>query len=178
MPDLSPLNRAKHIAELGFLENALRASGRDETDLVEPEAADELPTLLISLGDDDEHRPRVLHVRIIPLDEEESDATRFVELYVPLPFEVPDEKLSELREALSIVNEHLAIGHFGLMRDGSLYYRYVLATPLVQMIDDEVFVELVAFVDFHQDHFADYLEGVVADEISLLVLDEVIRESS
>lgn len=178
MPDLSPLNRAKHAAELTFLERALQRSGRDELELVEPEAADELPTLLVGLGADDENRPRVLHVRIIPLDEDESDATRFVELYVPLPFEVPEAKVSEVREALSVVNEHLAIGHFGLMRDGSLYYRYVLATPLVQMIDEEVFVEVVAFVDFHQEHFADYLEGVIEDEISLLVLDDVIRDSS
>ncbi len=178
MPDLSPLARAKHVAELGFLEIALRSSGRDELAVLEPEATDELPSLVVGLGIDDEERPRVLHVRIIPLGEDEADATRFVEMYVPLPFEVPDDRTPDIRHALSIVNEHLAIGHFGLQSDGRLYYRYVLATPLLQMIDDEMFVEVVAFVDFHQDHFADYLEGVCADEISVFVLDDVIRQST
>jgi hypothetical protein len=178
MPDLSPLTRAKHVAELGFLELALRNAGRDDVEVVEPDAADELPSLVVDLGPDDEGRPRTLHVRIIPLDEDEATATRFVEMFVPLPFDVDDDRTADLRQALGIVNEHLAVGHFGLRGDGLLYYRYVLATPLLQMIDDEMFVEVVAFVDFHQDHFADYLEGVCVDEVSLLVLDDVIRQSS
>ena len=42
------------------------------------------------------------------------------------------------------------------------------------MIDDDMIGELVSFVDFHQEHFGDYLEGVIEDEVSVLVLDRVL----
>jgi hypothetical protein len=177
MPDLSPATRARHIAELGLMESALVAAGH-ETKLFEPDDPNELPQLFVNLGQDDLLRQRVLHLRIIPADDGGQGATRYLEMFVPLPVPVPAERIDEVRQALTIVNEYLAIGLFGLRRNGSLYYRYVLATPFEDMVDSDMLAEVVSLILFHQDHFTDYLEGVCEDEISLLVLDRVIEEST
>ena len=178
MPELSPLLQAQYVAELGFLEVALQRSGRDELQLVEHPADGSPPHLIVSFGNDELDRPRDLHVTFIPLDVEEADASRFTELFVPLPLTVAPEQVVPIQRAIAMVNEHLAIGRFGLSRDSKLYFRYVLASPVAGLIDDEMFVEVVAFVEFHQDHFTDYLEGVLDDEIHLDVLHAVIDQTS
>jgi hypothetical protein len=179
-PALTPVTRARHVAELGFMQQAVNDAGY-ETELVEPDDAGELPRLLVDLGIDDEERARVAHIRIIPLEDDPdvgASATRFVEITVPLPIEVPDDRVGDVRQAVTIVNEHIAVGLFGLHSTGSLYYRYVLATAFEDMVPGEMFAEVMSFVDFHQDHFTDYLEGICVDEIDLVVLDRVIREST
>lgn len=178
MPELSPLIRAQHVAELGFLQLALQQSGRDDLQLVEQPPDGSPPHLIVSFGDDDMGRPRDLHVTFIPLDADEADSSRFTELFVPLPLTVGPEQVVPMQRAIAMVNEHLAIGRFGLSRDAHPYFRYVLASPASGLIDDDMFVEVVAFVEFHQDHFTDYLEGVLDDEISLDVLHAVIDQSS
>lgn len=178
MPELSSLIRAQHVAELGFLEVALQRSGRADLELVANPADGAPPNLVVPFGNDDMDRPRDLHVTFIPLDAEEADASRFVELYVPLPLHVEADRVELLQRAVAMVNEHTAIGRFGLSRKGDLYFRYVLAAPISGLIDDDMFIELVAFVEFHQDHFTDYLEGVLDDQVSIAVLHDVIDQSS
>ena len=182
MPELSPLIRAQHVAELGFLQVALQRSGRDDLQLVEHPADGAPPHLVVSFGNDEVDRPRDLHVTFVPLEADDDDggavASRYIELFVPLPLPVAPEQVVLLQRAIAMVNEHLAIGRFGLSRESKLYYRYVLAAPAAGLIDDEMFVEVVAFVEFHQDHFTDYLEGVLDDEISLDVLHAVIDQTS
>lgn len=178
MPDLSPLVRAQHVAELSILKLALERSGRDDLSLVEQPTDGSPPHLVVPFGNDDMDRPRDLHVTFIPLDADEADSSRFVELFVPLPLEVSADRVDDLQRAIAMVNEHLALGRFGLSRDAHPYFRYVLTSPVSGLIDGEMFVELVAFVEFHQDHFTDYLEGVVEGVIDLHVLHAVIDQSS
>ena len=181
MAELSSLLRAQYVAELGFLEVALQRSGREDLQLVEHPADGATPHLVVRFGHDEVDRPRDLHVMFIPLEADDDGgavASRYIELFVPLPLPVAPEQVVSLQRAIAMVNEHLAIGRFGLSRDSKLYFRYVLASPAAGLIDDEMFVELVAFVEFHQEHFTDYLEGVLDDEISLDVLHAVIDQTS
>jgi len=54
------------------------------------------------------------------------------------------------------------------------FYRYVLAVPNNTTIDGAMFIEVVALIEFHQENFADYLEGIIDQEISLTTLPELI----
>ncbi|MEX0868836.1 MAG: hypothetical protein WD011_04110 [Nitriliruptoraceae bacterium] len=146
------------------------------TRLVEPNDDLPVPTLLVAFDADDEGRERTLGISFMPFEDGQFVATEFVQFYVRLPFEVPAERRTEVQAAATIVTASLAIGHFALRGD-ELYYRYVLASPSGGVVDGNLLAELVQLLDFHQDRFADYLEGVVTDNISLRVLPQVLEAS-
>ena len=178
---------ARHAAELSAVEAGLAAVGYDAR-LDVP--AGGVPSLDVALGPDDAGRDRTLTITIVPLepDGDTVDASRFVQFLVTLPFSATaDEPVraagaidhtAAVSLALSIVNAHTAIGHFGRRPDGELYFRYVLVTPAACTLDVAVLTDVVSMVDFHQDHFGDHLEGVSTGEIDVRVLDDVIRRSS
>jgi hypothetical protein len=173
MDAVPPEMAARHEAELDLVAGAL--AERYETRLVEAGGELPVPTLLVALGADEEGRDRTMGVSFMPFDDEFA-ATEFLQFYVHVPIEVPADKLDEVRCAATIVNAHLAVGHFAL-RDGQVYYRYVLACPAGDLVDADLLGELVPLLEYHQEHFGDYLEGVATDNVSLVVLDKVVRES-
>ncbi|HRE03633.1 MAG TPA: hypothetical protein PLV68_20220, partial [Ilumatobacteraceae bacterium] len=74
--------------------------------------------------------------------------------------------------------DHLAAcAGIDLDPDGTLYYRYVLASRLHTTIDPDLLIELIAMVEFHQEHYGDFLEGVTDGGIAIEVLDAVIRHA-
>ena len=171
MTGLNELQRAQAVAELGVVEVGISSRGY-ETTLLEGTGSD-VPELVVELGNDELDRARRLHMSYVPTDGG-LEHTSLLQLHSPLPFAAGPEKLTEIRTAIAIVNEHIGIGRFGVHADGGLYFTYALAVPRLTMIDDDMIGELVSFVDFHQEHFGDYLEGVIEDEVSVLVLDRVL----
>ena len=170
--------RAAQVAELGFAAAAVQANGY-EIDPEDHDAADahEIPELAILLDPDEEGRARSLHLSFVQT-EEQLLHTRVLQLWSPLPFGAGEAcSLTDLRLAVAIVNEHVGLGRFGVQDDGTLYFRHDLVAPKHQLIVDDMLVEMVALIDFHQCHFSDYLEGVCEGKISVLVLDEVIKRS-
>lgn len=173
--DASPVTIAKMSAELELMSNALQSQGLSTQVL---EAGDEipLPTLLVALDEDELGRERTLGVSVMPFDEDGLEATDLIQFYVQLPYELVDATRTDLLAATAIVNASTAIGHFAVRGD-ELFYRYVLATPNDRVLDDGVLLEVVRLVAFHQEHFGDYLEGVISGDIALQVLSEVMERT-
>src|SRR5437867_6040164 len=162
-------------SKLSQVQAALEGSGATVS-LEEPAGAPAVPTLAVDLGADDKGRPRSLLINLIPV-EDEVHATDFVQFLVPLPFAGGTKQLDEVRLAVTIVNNLVAVGLFGVTSGGELFYRYVLATPSGQDVDPGMIIELVQFISYHQEHYADYLEGVCQGEISVLVLEDVLKDT-
>lgn len=171
-PEPDPVERARHIAELAFIESAVQAAGY-RTESIEPADAAQVPEIVVTLDDDEESRQRSLRISFIPVGDS-VEATTFLQLWVPLPFSASAEVVDDVRRAATIVNEHVALGRFGVGADGSVSFRYVLAARKHTMIDDDLIAEIVAFVDFHQEHFGVFMEGICDGGIAVDVLENVI----
>lgn len=165
------------MTELATMATALQAAGYPARVMTgQPDTVPE--QLEVAYGEDELGRDRLLHITPIPSPAEEVTATRFMKFAVSLPFQIPGEKRAEMAQAIAIVNAHLATGHFGLDANNALHYEYTLALPETAAIDGDMLVELVALTEFQQSHFGDYLEGVGDDEVSILVLDKLIKETT
>ncbi|MEO6122921.1 MAG: hypothetical protein ABIR32_04370 [Ilumatobacteraceae bacterium] len=167
------IERSGHIAELAFIETAVQAAGYQSAQTGSDDLSVE-PELIVALDPDEDSRARSLRISFIPVGDE-VESTKFVQLWVTLPFEVAADRVDAVRLATAIVNEHVALGRFGVDQDGSVYFRYVLAARAHTMIDDDLIAEVVSFVDFHQEHFGDFVEGVCDGNIEIEVLEHVIR---
>lgn len=166
---------SRHLAELGLLQAALRSAGFG-TELLP--VSDELPvtSLVVDLGDDGSERRRMMTISIMPFGEDEFAATQFIQFYVPMPYPAPPDRLDELGHAMAMINGAMAVGHFAV-RGSELFYRYMLAMGTSATIDVWVPDELIPLLVFHQEHFSDYLEGVLDGEISLLILPDLMSSS-
>lgn len=173
--ELSADQLAEQATELERLSTALRAADYD-TRVLHRSDDIPLPTLLVALGVDDDGRDRTMAISVLPFADDDLDATALMQFYVLLPFELVDATRNDVLAATAHVNAAMAIGHFAARGD-ELYYRYVLAADKDGQINAALIVELVQLIDFHQQHFGDYLEGILTDELSLQVLPEVIAEA-
>ena len=173
--ELTPDQAADQATELERLSTALRAADHD-TRVLDPSDEVPLPTLLVALGVDEAERDRTLAISLLPFADDDLDATALMQFYVLLPFELVAATRNDVLAATAHINAAMAIGHFAARGD-ELYYRYVLAADKGAPVDGALVVELVQLIDFHQQHFGDYLEGILTDELSLQVLPEVIAEA-
>lgn len=169
---MDELTHLDHAAQLGTLQQALNDKGA-ASQLFEPNERLPVTTLMIDVGPDDAGRDRVLAASIMPLADDGLDDTQLVQFYAQMPFAIDDESLASVQRAVPIVNAALAIGHFG-MQNGELFYRYVLAMPNGATFDLAMTVEIVALMAFHQEHFGDFFEGIVDDEITLSTLPDLL----
>lgn len=169
---MSDLTALEHAAELDLVSQALASAGHASTVL---EPGEQLPvtTLLIELDPDDEDRPRSMAMSIMPFGSDDLASTRLTQFYVELPFTFGEDDRATVERAVAIVNPALAIGHFGV-RGETLIYRYVWATPNSSTFDLDATVELIALLAFHQEHFGDYFEGLIDDEIALSTLPDLL----
>ena len=174
MTDSPAAVRERIRAKLALISVALQQADYTATML---DATDDrpYPTLVVSLEPDEKQRPRELNLNLMPLGPGEADATDFLQFFMEFPFEVSEERLPDVQQAATIVNNHLAVGHFGVNAASDVFFRYVLATPLSASPNAALLVELMSFLEYSQQRFADYLEGVCEGEIDVLVLAEVIQ---
>lgn len=169
------LTQLDHAAQLDVVAAALSAAGH-ETALLD--ASDELPvtTLMLALDARSEDRPVSMAISIMPFGSDDLAATQLTQFYVPLPIAVGEESAATVQRAIAMVNAALAIGHFGMQHD-EIFYRYVLASRRDDILDPPMVIEVIALLAFHQEHFADYLEGVANDEIALSSLPALLAEA-
>jgi hypothetical protein len=173
--DLSDLMHQQHRAELGLLSVTLQQAGFSTEFL---SAGDELPVgaLVVDLGADEHDRPHLMTISIMPFGDDQFGATQFFQFYTALPFSPARAQMGDLGQAIAIVNGAMAIGHFGVRR-GELFYRYMLAIDSSTTIGSEMLIELMSLLTFHQEHFGDYLEGVLDGQISLAILPKLIEQT-
>lgn len=171
MDSLAPDVAARFDAELALLDASL--GDRYPTRVVEHSDELPVPTLLVSFDRDEEDRDRIAAVSFLPLPEDELPSTQLLQVYVRLPFGVPDDQRREVLEAATLVNAAMAIGHFAVRGD-EIYYRYVLAAPSDRTIDGDLLADLLPLLEFHQQHFGDYLEGVAEGEVATQALPRLL----
>ena len=166
----------QHMAELALMQPVFTDAGYP-AQLVE--ASDDLPlsTLIVSLGADDRDRQRTMTVNIMPFGDDKFASTTFIQFYVPMPFPVDSSKMDDLGHAIALVNGAMAVGHWAV-RGSELFFRYMLALSSSATVDNDMLGELASMLIFHQEHFADYLEGVLDDEVSLLVLPKLLASDA
>lgn len=164
-----------HLAELGLMQATIRAGGMSAELLP---VSDELPvsSLVVDLGQDDLERRRFMTISIMPFGDDQFAATQFIQFYVPMPYTAPPDRLDDLGHAMAVINGAMAVGHFAV-RGTELFYRYMLTMSTSSSLDDDVLGELLPLLMFHQEHFSDYLEGVLDGEVSLMVLADLIAAS-
>jgi hypothetical protein len=162
----------QHMAELSLIQPVFTEAGYP-AQLVA--ANDELPlsSLVVDLGTDDADRPRFMAVSIMPFGDHSFPSTTFTQFYVQLPFAFDASQLGDLGHAIALINGAMAVGHFAVRGD-ELFFRYMLASGSGTTVDSAMLSELVPMLIFHQEHFADYLEGVLDGEVSLLVLPKLL----
>lgn len=173
MDDMSELIALEHAAQLGILGDALAATGH-ESQLIEPHGELPVTTLMVALGKDDDDRDRTLAVSIMPLGSDLAE-TQLVQFYVPMPFSIDDDSMGSVQRAVAIVNAAMAVGHFAVS-GSELIYRYVLAMPNSESFNIAMTSELIGLLAFHQEHFGDYFEGIIDDEITLSMLPDLLAE--
>jgi len=173
--EVSDAMNSQHIAHLTLIRSSLGEAGFD-SHLIE--ADDELPvsTLVVGLGADDLERARSMTISIMPFGDDQFAATQFIQFYAPMPYRAPRGRLGDLGHAMAVINGAMALGHFAVRGD-ELFFRYMLSLSSAGTIDPDMLLELMSMLVFHQEHFSDYLEGVLDGEISLLVLADVIAQS-
>lgn len=110
-----------------------------------------LPSLLAALPDDDEGRPRLITHSFLPLDEEDAEYTKFLQLYVELQDSLEGIDRATLLEGLNRMNLTLPMGVCALARDpdGSekVVVRCVQGYPIDEPVDQGAFTETVLLFD-------------------------------
>jgi hypothetical protein len=156
---------AQHAAELSLIEPLARDLGFDAT------LDDDEPALAIDLGDDGSggHRVMMLTIESADLFADTED----LHFTVVLPFDVSSERVDEARQAIPIVNAAMSLGSFS-MAGAAIAFEHVLTVDNSATVADDVLRDLIPALVDEQERFGDYLEGVVDDEISVVVLADLI----
>lgn len=110
-----------------------------------------LPSLLAALPDDDEGRPRLITHSFLPLDEEDAEYTKFLQLYVELQDSLEGIDRVTLLEAVNRLNTTMPLGLCALVRDPNgeekMVVRFVQGYPIDEPVDQGAFTETVLLFD-------------------------------
>lgn len=157
---------ARHIAELGFLEQALAESGL-QVNLLEKSEEVPLHILLAALENDHKDRERFVNFSFVPIPENELEEIQLLQLYTLIPCDRKTDKSTDVGKLLLAINCRLAIGHFSMKDDGDLYYRYVHCAPKTELIHTPAFLEMVSLFLFMLEMFSKLIDDVYSGRISL-----------
>lgn len=94
---------------------------------------------------------------------------------VDLPYRAEPDRLDDVYRATAIINSHRPVGHFEAKPDGTLSFRYPWVVGIGELPDAHVLVDLIALLTQQQFTLGDYLEGVCDGEVSVYILDEILR---
>ena len=100
-----------------------------------------------------------------------------MQFFVAMPFEVPNDRAIHVGAAASKVNGAMAVGHFGTRPDIDLFFRYMYVMPADRSFDTDSMTELLTMLTFHQEYFADILEGVAVGEVDVHIVDKLLADS-
>jgi hypothetical protein len=159
---------ARHLAQLGFLQNILREQGLPAA-LVERSAQTPYHTLLVDLETERETDPRQMAVNFYPADPELVADTLLLQYFIALPGEWDEAAAERVRAWLPQVNIQIVLGHFSLS-DAAPYYlhfRYVQTLPAAAVISAEAVNDVVLLVTYTPRLFGGPLAGLAAGTLSL-----------
>ncbi len=159
---------ARHLAELGFLENIVRDLGLT-AQLVERSEQVPYHTLLVDLEPDAQERPRQMAVNFYPADPELVAHTLLLQYFIVLPVALDEAGAARVREWLPELNNQVVVGHFSLSGPGAaagqtpqLHFRYVQALPSDEVITSEAVADVMTLVSYTPLLYQNALENLAA----------------
>ncbi len=161
---------ARHLAELGFLEDIVRDMGLS-AQLVE--RSDQVPyhTLLVELEPDAQERPRQMAVNFYPADPELVADTLLLQYFIVLPVALDEAGAARVREWLPEINNQVVVGHFSLSTSTSeapqLHFRYVQALLSDEVVSAKAVSDVITLVSYTPLLYQNALEDLAAGTITL-----------
>ena len=159
---------ARHLVELGFLQNIVRDLGLT-AELVERSEQVPYHTLLVGLEPDAEERPRQMAVNFYPADPELVPDTLLLQYFIVLPVTMNEAGAARLREWLPEVNNQVVVGHFSLSASQplQLHFRYVQALPSANVIRAEAVADVITLVSYTPLLYQNAWEDLAAGDITV-----------
>ena len=159
---------ARHLVELGFLQNIVRDQGLNAV-LVERSEQVPYHTLMVDLEPDAEERPRQMAVNFYPADPELVPDTLLLQYFIVLPVKMDEAGAARLREWLPEVNNQVVLGHFSLNASSpfQLHFRYVQALPSDSVIRAEAVTDVITLVSYTPLLYQNALEDLAAGDITV-----------
>ena len=156
------------VAELALVESTIRDLGYDTR--LDPDA-EPVPALAADLGDDGSGGHPALMVTLHQADLFADQAELHVD--VLLPFDVDPDRREDVATAIDIVNRSTSVGTYQL-GGATIGLHHAVTVDSGSSLPDDVVQDAVRAVVDEHERFSDYLEGVADDEISVLVLADLI----
>lgn len=163
---MDELVQARHLVELGYLEEIFKALGYRDVQLLEK--SDDIPyhTLFVALEPDAKGRAKQMALTFYPVAEFED--TLLLQYFIPLPFKAEPKQLPQLYTLLPELNSKLVLGHFGFSSgEGTLHLRYVQALNASDLLTQERVADVITLVTFSTVLFEGVLEDLVTGKLSV-----------
>ena len=159
---------ARHLAELGFLQDIVRDMGLS-AQLVERSEQVPYHTLLVDLEPDAEERPRQMVVNFYPADLELVPDTLLLQYFIVMPLNIDHAGADRLREWLPEVNNQVVLGHFSLStgQPQQLHFRYVQALPSDKVISAQAVTDVITLVGYTPLLYQNSLEALAEGDITI-----------
>lgn len=159
--------QARHLVELGFLEDAIRELGR-RTQLIERSKDVAFHTLLVELDADSKGRARQLALNYYPLEDEEFSDSLFLQYFIGLSTRVKPDALAAVLELLPAINNKVVLGHIGITEGTTqLHFRYVQALPADEVMEQEKIANVFTLVSYTPVLFDELLESVASGDMTV-----------
>lgn len=164
---------ARHLAELGFLEDIVRDMGLGAQLM---ERSEQVPyhTLLVDLEPDAQERPRQMAVNFYPADPELVANTLLLQYFIVLPVALDEAGAARVREWLPEINNQVVVGHFSLSGAGAeagqapqLHFRYVQALRSDEVLSAEAVSDVITLVSYTPLLYQNALEDLASGDITL-----------
>lgn len=157
---------ARHLAELGFLEQAVSDLGYT-SELIERSEQVPYHTLLVNLPADGQGRAFQVALSFYPIDESQLEHSLLLQYFIALPFAVNASAAPAVLAVLPELNNRVVLGHFGLSADlRQLHYRYVQALPNDDILSAEKVADVLLLVSYTPTLFADVLAALADGQLS------------
>ena len=159
---------ARHLVELGFLQDIVRDMGLTAQLLERSEQAP-YHTLLVDLEPDAEERPRQMAVNFYPADPELVRDSLLLQYFIVLPVKLDEAGAGRVRAWLPEVNNQVVVGHFSLSigQPPQLHFRYVQALPSAEVISAEAVSDVITLVGYTPLLYQNALEDLAAGDITI-----------
>ncbi|MTI85716.1 MAG: hypothetical protein FH756_17930 [Firmicutes bacterium] len=163
---------ARHLVFLDFIKRYLEEDGMESMLM---ERSEDLPLniLLTSIKRDHKGRERFINFSFVPTSEDDLENLNLLQFYSIVPCDYKPENRDSLEKLLLAINQHMAVGHFGIKQDAEVYIRYIHAFPLSSLPQKEDINELVMLYTYMHDSFGELIESVVSGE---KVLQDALAE--
>jgi hypothetical protein len=159
MNKMDAVNEQKDLTMLRELNGYLQELEL-EGQLMERSVALPMSVLVVPFGSDDKDRPRILTLTYIPDPEGFFQHISLLQLLIELPFAINEKNRLTLLEAITRVNQKIAVGSYYLDDNNKIGLRNIITTYKFKSIDKDLFLETINLFIGMLDYTASLVEEV------------------